>query len=211
MENQETEIFAALEKRHGKSAVKHLNPRTETDFPLLMIELQERSKIQVLMTNGLSNYKMPVTEKYVGKEFTELYFCLPSYWDLEDETNPNFNWVWTWIQRLTHFVLEKQTWFGVGHTIPAGNPPAPLSATMKQNHFFFSAPVFLQHSLKPLKISEKEVHFLAIIPIFEDEMDFKLGKGTFKFQRKLAQQNITELLDDYRMTALRNKWRFFRR
>jgi hypothetical protein len=42
-------------------------------------------------------------------------------------------------------------------------------------------------------------------------MDFKLGKGTFKFQRKLAQQNITELLDDYRMTALRNKWRFFRR
>lgn len=211
MENQETEIFAALEKRYGKSAVKHLKPRTETDFPLLLIELQERSNIQVLMTNGLSNYKMPVTQKYAGKEFTELYFCLPSYWDLEDESNPNFNWVWTWIQRLTHFVLEKQTWFGVGHTIPAGNPPAPLSATMKQNHFFFSEPVFLQHSLKPLKIGEKEVHFLAIIPIFEDEMDFKLGKGTFKFQRKLAQQNITELLDDYRMTALRNKWRFFRR
>jgi hypothetical protein len=46
--------------------------------------------------------------------------------------------------------------------------------------------------------------------LFEDEFDFKMGKGTFKLKKKLRDKGINELLDDFRMTALKNKWRIFR-
>ena len=34
-----------------------------------------------------------------------------------------------------------------------------------------------------------------------------MGKGTLKLQKKFKDRTITELLDDYRMTSLKTKWR----
>lgn len=204
-----TLLEKALREKFGDDKVQTI-PSSADAFPLLLVEMESRSTVRVLMTNGLSDYRMPVTPKYAGREHNELFFCLPSYWDLEDVDNPRFNWVFDWIQRLTKHILEKQTWFGVGHTISAGNPPVELSETMKQKHFIFSDPMLLHQELAPLTIEGKTIRFLAIVPIFDDEIDYKTGKGTYKFQQKLAQQNISEMLDDYRMTCLRSKWRFFK-
>jgi hypothetical protein len=85
-----------------------------------------------------------------------------------------------------------------------------LSQTMQQNHFFLSDPVLLQDELSPIQVGEKNVHFLSVIPIFPDEMDYKQGKGTFKFEQKLRQHGVSEKLDDYRGTILRSKWRLFK-
>jgi hypothetical protein len=179
------------------------------DYKFLTIEIQKRSKIKVLMTNGLSNYKMPVLEKFVGREFNELFFCLPSYWDLEDHSNDAMNWVFEILFKLQRHVIEKETWFGVGHTIPFKNPIEAISSTMNQKYFFFADPIFIKDELQEIKVGDKSIHFLSIIPIFEDEFDYKIGKGTYKFQKKLAQKDVTELLDDYRGSALKSNWKLF--
>ena len=63
--------------------------------------------------------------------------------------------------------------------------------------------------LNSYKIGDKTIYFLALIPIFADEMDYKQGKGTAKLFAKFAQQNITEKLDDFRSTVLKTRWNFF--
>jgi hypothetical protein len=204
-----SDLKSALEARFGAHRVAEISS-PEGEFPLLLLELELKSPVTVLMTNGLSNFTMPVHEKHQSKAHVELYFCLPSYWNFEDLNDPNANWIYTWIRRLANYVVEKNTWFGHGHTMPCGKEMNPLSATMKQNHFFLSEPMLLELELAPLNLENKTVHFLAIIPIFPDEMDFKQGKGTFKFQQKLIQHGITEKLDDYRGTVLRSKWRFLK-
>lgn len=204
------EFEQALIARFGAARVEQIAPQEPGDMPLLKLSLELRSPITVLMTNGLHNYAMPVPEKFREFAHQELYFCLPSYWDLDDRSNPSSNWVFTWIQKLAQHVTAKQTWFGPAHTIPCGNPATALSATMKQNHLYLTEPLFLARELTPLTLSDRTVHFLGILPIFEDEMDYKLGKGPYKLQQKLNQQGITELLDDYRMTALKSKWRFWK-
>jgi len=203
-------LIDALKCRFGEHRVIDV-PSTEGDFPLILLDLELKSPVTVLMTNGLSNFTMPVHEKHQDRAHIELYFCLPSYWSFEDLNDPNTNWVYSWIRRLANFVIEKNTWFGHGHTMPCGKEMQPLSATMKQNHFFLSDPMLLERELAPLNLGNKIVHFLAIIPIFPDEMDFKQGKGTFKFQQKLIQHGISEKLDDYRGTVLRSKWRLLSR
>jgi hypothetical protein len=197
-----------LIERFGENNVKTHLSTSENDFPLLEIKIEMRSEIIVLMTNGLSDYAMPVPEKYKERNHAELYFCLPSYWDL---TTENGKWVIEWIQKLAKHCIEKETWYGIGHTFPNGNPAMPLSNTMKQKYLMLNAPYFLEKELSPIQTEDKEIHFLGIIPIFEDEMDYKMGKGTYKLLQKIEGKGVSELLDDYRMSCLKSKWRFFQK
>jgi hypothetical protein len=197
-----------LIERFGENNVKTHLSASENDFPLLEIKIEMRSEIIVLMTNGLSDYAMPVPEKYKERNHAELYFCLPSYWDL---TTENGKWVIEWIQKLAKHCIEKETWYGIGHTFPNGNPAMPLSNTMKQKYLMLNAPYFLEKELTPIISEGKTIHFLGIIPIFEDEMDYKMGKGTYKLLQKIEGKGVSELLDDYRMSCLKSKWRFFQK
>jgi hypothetical protein len=151
---------------------------------------------------------MPVHEKEKGKEFNELCFCLPGYWDWEDRSNPNTSWVFHWIQRLAKYVQENETWFGHGHTMPCGKEMQSLSSTMKQNHFILVNPMLLEKEMAPVKSNGKEINFLFIVPIFGDEMDYKQGKGTQKLLAKFINKGITEELDDFRGNALKRRWIF---
>jgi len=107
------------------------------------------------------------------------------------------------------YVVEKNTWFGPGHTIPNGKEALPLSPTMQQNYFLISDPILLEQELAPITVGEKNIHFLTIIPIFEDEMDMKAEKGSAKFFKKFMEKGGTEILDDYRRSTLKSKWRMF--
>lgn len=204
-----SELQIALEQRFGENRVLQV-PSNGSDFPLLIIELELSSPVFILMTNGLSSYKMPVPEKYIGREFNELYFCLPSYWDWEDVNNPNLNWVYSWIRKMANYVIEKETWFGVGHSIPNGKDSSAISSTMKQNNFLLSDPILLEKELEAITVGARKINFLAIIPIFQDEMNYKQARGAFKFFQKLNSANVTEKLDDYRSTVLKSKWRLGR-
>ena len=197
-----------LIKRFGEHRVSEI-PVKENEVPLLILDLELKSPVTVIVTNGLRTYKMPVDEKWKGREYNELYFCLPSYWEWEDTDNTSMNWVFYWIQRLSKFVVENKTWFGHGHTMPCGKDLNPLSPTMKQNHFIMVDPILLKEKLQPLHVGEKQIHFLGIIPIFGDEMDYKQGKGTYKLLKKFHAKGINEKLDDFRETVLISRFKFW--
>jgi len=200
-----TALQEALQNRFGEHRVQEF-PTAEGEIPLLIIELELQSKITLVMTNGLSDFKMPVHEKHEGREFNELYFCLPSYWDWDALDNPQMNWVYKWIQRIAKHPIEKNTWYAPGHTLPAGKEMNPLSATMSQNSFVLTEPILLVEHLTPIKLDEKTVHFLAIIPLFKSELDYKIAQGTVKFLRKMSFAGTTEKLDDFRDSVLKRKW-----
>ena len=202
-------LKTALEIRFGSHRVSDL-PVKEGELPLLILDLELKSPVTVVVTNGLHNYFMPVHEKLKGREHNELYFCLPSYWEWEDLDNPRTNWVFHWIQRLAKYVVEKETWFAHGHTMPCGAEKLPLSPTMKQNFFLLSDPLLLEREMGELKLGDKTVHFLSIIPIFKNEMEYKQSRGTFKFMQKLENKGVTEKLDDFRYSVMKNKWRLRR-
>lgn len=196
----------ALENRFGKDNIRELSVG-EGEMPLFLIDIDARTKFQVLMTSGLSDYEMPVPEKEIGKEFRELYFCLPNYWEIDETDNPRMNWVFYWIQRLSKYVVEKETWFGNGHTMPCGKEKQPLSDSMKQDHFILLDPIILENELAPLEVDGKTIHFLSIVPIFEAELNYKLAKGTKKFRNKFIRAGNNEKLDDFRVSVIRNRWR----
>lgn len=194
-----------LIKRFGEERVLDI-PVTEGEMPLLVLNLELQTPVTVIVTNGLSKYKMPVPDKEAGKEYNEIFFCLPSYWKWEELENPQMNWIFDWIQRLAKHVVDKNTWYGHGHTIPCGKIPEAISSTMLQKYFILLKPMLLEEAMKPVQVGDKEINFLAIVPIFEDELDYKHGKGTLKLIRKMINKGVNEKLDDFRSTILKSKW-----
>lgn len=202
-------LILSLQKQFGAHRVRSIQNPLHPEQPLILLYLELNIPITVLMTNGLSEYEMPVLEKWKGREFNELLFCIPTYWDLDDIENPHFNWVYDWLFRLETFVKEKNTWFGPGHTIPCGNPPKQLSPTMKEEYLIFMDPMFLQDTLQPIELIDKTVYFLSIVPLFGDELDYKMGKGARKLIKKFISKKMDDRLDDYRVSALKSRMRFF--
>ena len=195
----------SLEKRLNKSVQIIENELGS----FILFQPNQASTCNVLMTNGLSDFKMPVHEKHIGEEFNELYFLLPNYWNIEAIENQNFNWVFSWLQRLKNFAIEKNAWYGHGHTFPCGKEMNPLSESMRQNHFILTRPIELDEDLAEIVLEDRSIGFLGVIPIFEDEMDFKQGRGTVQLFEKLRTFNVTEKLDDFRNTVLKSRWKSY--
>ncbi len=198
-------ILEQLKVRFGAENIRQFST-ISNEISLYHIHIL-KEKVSILTTIGLCNYEMPVPEKMVNRKYNELFFCIPNYWDINDTENEKFNWVFHWIERLTNYVIDKKSWFGPGHTMPCGNPFQSLSSSMLQNHFFLVDPILLKDELLPIQLENNEVYFLGIVPIFEDEMDYKQGKGTYKLLKKFNHHGITEKLDDFRGSVLKSKWR----
>jgi hypothetical protein len=132
---------------------------------------------------------------------------LPGYWDLNDKDNPNYNWPLKAIQKLAKNVIENESWYGPGHTIANGNPTTEISETMKQEYFLLADPIILEDFFAPLSTGDKTVYFLAIIPLFHKEFEQKMHKGYPKWIKKFRGRNGDEVLDDFRQSIYKSRWK----
>ncbi len=201
-------MIEELKQRFGQEAIQTYK-RIDEELELIFIDIPLKSPVSVLMTHGLSNVDLPVHDRYAGRENVELFFCLPRYWDVTEENNPNRNWPANWLVKLVEHVKEKNGWYGPGHTVQCDKDFKPLSEAMRQNHFLLVDPILLEKELRPLAVGDKEIYFLGIIPIFGEEMDYKQGKGTYKLLKKLNEKNITEKLDDFRESVMKSRFKFW--
>lgn len=192
---------------YSENAIKVIQEKDENGVGIITVKVNDAINFTLLMTNGLSDFKMNVDEKSIGKEHIEIYFCLPDYWDLNSE---NGKWVVPMLNKLATYVITKNTWFGVGHTVPNGTPAKAFSNTMAQQYLLFDEPNLAKKQLLPLEINaDKTIHFLALVPLFKDEFDYKISKGTYKFKNTMADHSLNEMVDDFRQSIRKSKWRLF--
>ncbi len=202
-----TELEKALEHHLGSHRIQSIPDESGENIDLLLLDIESKVPVKVLMTDGLSHYQMPVPEKYKDRAFNEIYFALPSYWEIDEKDNPKMNWPLQKIKKLANHVIENETWYGPGHTFSNGNPSEPLSETMKQDYLIMADPIFLEEIFQPMEVAGNTVHFLALIPLFHQEFERKQSKGYLKFIRKFRGGNGNEILDDFRTSIYKSRWR----
>lgn len=199
-------LLDALKTQFSPTKISEISHNGELYF---LLDLKQEKGVQVLITSDFHEYQMPIPEKLNDFEFGQLYFCIPEYWDLTNPENPEIRWLFEWLNRITTYTINNNTWLGDGHTYNCTKYGKQLSTTVRQDHLFISNPIFLEDELTPIELEDKTIHFWALIPIFGDEMDYKQGKGTVKLKKKFLIKGITEKLDEYRQTSLKTRWTFF--
>lgn len=158
-------------------------------------------KFQILYTEGLSKKVQSVTDKNEKYQRIELYFLLPDFWDLS-----NRDWPVYWLNRIAQVPQKNNTWFGLGDTLPAGNPPKPIDEILKCSYFVLSDPLLLESKLERDPNTNAEFSFLAVIPIFEREFEFKMQSSATPLLKIFKDKQIFELVDIYRGPVARKKF-----
>jgi hypothetical protein len=111
---------------------------------------------------------------------------------------------------LARFPHEYETWLGQGHTLPNGDPPLSYAANTKLCCAMLSIPLLFGQEFPTLKISEEKIiNFYSLIPLYQEEVEFKLKKGLDSLYQKFDAARINELLDINRKNVCRKLFGLF--
>lgn len=169
----------------------------------------------ILYTKGMSAINQ---HELAGKAeqihpFIELYFFLPSYWNLEKE---NQKWPLAVLKRLVEAQAQKKAWFSPGDTLTAhpkgrsndnaDGKVAPINETFKQNYFMLAEPISAETFLKAVEDEDSIITWLAVIPIYQQEFDYKSSRSALELIMDFEKKKVTELVDEHRPISARKKF-----
>lgn len=164
--------------------------------------------VHTFVSTGMSDLPMSAPEGSEDSKYAELLVTLPAVWpvsedDFKDEKNYWPIGALKWLARFPH---EYETWLWWGHTVPNGNPPEPYHPSTKFVGAIIGTPVTVPQEFRSFRCSpEKEVNFFSVIPIYSEEMDLRLRKGSDALFDLFAKSGVTEVIDIQRKTVAK-KW-----
>ena len=172
---------------------------------------QERP-YHTLITSGMSDRPMitpqGAPEEVARCQFAELMLCLPPQWPLDQESwkNPRHYWPIYLLKMLARFPHEFQTWLWWGHTMPNGDPAEAYADNTRLCCALLLSPLRFDREFSQLEVSpEKTIHFLSIVPLYQEEIDFKLNKGAEALCELFDKHQVTELLDVKRVNVCQKR------
>jgi hypothetical protein len=184
--------------------VAHVFHETISDLVHVDVHLvppQPNRPFVTLVTSGMSERPMTLPPGCDAPAYAELLVCLPPSWPLDQEDfkdEANF-----WPIRLMKFLARLPhayaTWLGFGHTVPNGDPPEAYDPSTDLCCALIVPPSLFDERFNELALSDdKVVQFYAVVPLYREEMEFKLKHGTEELLRRFAAAGICELLDPRR-------------
>ncbi len=166
-----------------------------------------------LITSGMSQAPMKF-EHAEGVDFmyAELMITLPSNWPMDENRlrEERYGWPLHSLYSLARLPHAYDTWLGPGHTIPNGDPADAFSEDAHFVGVILFAPVSLPEDFHSLYYTpDKEIEFLALYPLYREEMDYKLRRGADALVKRLAQNNVSDIVDLKRKNVAKRRWRLF--
>jgi hypothetical protein len=163
----------------------------------------------ILVTSGMSQRPMTVPQGAEDYRYAELVICLPSEWQLSMEAFKDESWYWPvrLLKILARFAHEYDTWLCVGHTVPNEDPPRPYAPNTKLCCALLMPAILAPESFRELRINdEKTIRFYSVVPIYREEMKFKLEKGLDPLIDKFDKAKLNELLNVKRVNVCKTGW-----
>jgi hypothetical protein len=102
---------------------------------------------------------------------------------------------------------EYDTWLGVGHTVPTGDPPEPYADDTKLCCMIVLPPIETPDVFTLEASPGRTIHFYSLVPLYEEEMNLKLARGTDALLDRWEKHGIGAVVDPRRTNVgLRKKW-----
>jgi len=202
------EIKAHIEEYLGKIRSGFQEKWGDRSSPdVLFVRASLEQPYHIFVTCGVSDDPMNVPEEMAEYSRAELVIALPQSWSLgvrsiKDEEN---NWPMRWLKRVGRLPQDQKTWIGKGHTFSNGDPWQPIADTNFAGGLTLS-PFGLPPEFFQLQTQQGEIiTFYYLFPLYREEMDFKLRKGSEALEKLFHKQNIDFVLDLARINVARKK------
>jgi hypothetical protein len=102
-----------------------------------------------------------------------------------------------------HFPFNYKTWLGNSHTLPNGDPPAPVVEGSQLTTALFLPAIFeKQEFIQNFKLGEDKVNLLWLTYLSDKETEYKLKKGIQKLVDKFNKDNFPQVFNPFRKSII---------
>lgn len=167
--------------------------------------------LQTLVTAGVSDRAMPVSDNARAPRHLELMMTLPERWKLDDASNADPRWYWP-VRALGHlarFAHSQRTGLGWGQTIPNGDPPAAFAPDTALCGVILAPSLLVPKEFYELKAGTRRIEFYSAIPLYKEEMDLRQSQGMEHLLSTLIDHGINDLVDPKRRNVTKKRFGFF--
>ena len=211
-ENREPELYTEDEM----SAIEQHIQNTFGDFENVFHELvspdihvdicvvppSEERDYYTLVTMGMGAHRMHVPEELAEYklERAELVIALPPDWKLDGESMKEERWYWPigLLKVLARLPIASDTWLGWGHTM---DKQSPFAEGTKLRAALLIGPQGAEEGGEVCTLpSGEEVNFYQVIPLYPEEMEYKLEHDADALLEKMA--GIRFVVDPTRRNAI---------
>jgi hypothetical protein len=158
-------------------------------------------RYEVLVTSGMSEWKMAVPDDSREARRAEILTVLPKGWPLNRAAfeKEDHYWPIRLIKSLARFPRDAGTWLGFGHTVANGSEATgalPYAPNIRFNAAAILPPMTLGKDVWSMKSkSGEEVFFWAAVPLYPEEMKFKLENGMDALLDLFDRHKVSERID----------------
>ncbi len=209
---KETEIYteaqldaveAHIERYFGKfDNVLHEICSPDIHVDICVIQPTEERNRLTLVTMGMGAHRMNVPAELADKklERAELMLCLPAYWDISSTDEKDY-WPIRLLKRLARLPISSDTWLGWGHTVE--NDGAFADNTEMNASLLLNPGAYEPEADVCVLPDGDEVNFYQVLPLYEDEIDYKLEKGIDELLEKMTGR-MSSIIDPRRAPVCSN-------
>ena len=155
---------------------------------ICMVPPTEERDYCTLVTMGMGAHRMNVPEELVEYklERAELAIALPADWKLDQESMKDEKWYWPirLLKSLARLPIASDTWLGFGHTM---DNEEDFAENTKLCAAILTGPQGTKDGSEVCTLpGGEEVNFYQVIPLYEDELDYKLEHDVDALLDKMA-------------------------
>ncbi|MEZ6055571.1 MAG: suppressor of fused domain protein [Planctomycetaceae bacterium] len=164
---------------------------------LHVVKATEERPWHLIVTSGMSEAPMNVPEGAEEFRFGELLIALPPEWPLDKQSfsNEANYWPIRLLKQMARLPHEYDTWLGFGHSVPNGDPAVPYHVSAPFTCALLLPPILMPPEFWTLSTpSGREIHFLAVVPLYQEEIEFKLEHGLDPLLDKFEEYHINEII-----------------
>ena len=170
---------------------------------ICVVPPSEARDYYTLVTMGMGAHRMNVPEELAEYklERAELAIALPKDWKLDEESLKDERWYWPigLLKVLARLPISGDTWLGFGHTMDKQSPFAENTTLCGALLVGPQDVVWNGGEVCPLPSGE-EVNFYQVIPLYRNELKYKLEHDADALLEKMA--GISFVVNPTRQNAI---------
>ena len=196
--NSEPEVYSEDEMSAIEQHIKNTFGEFENVFhelvspdihvDICVVPPSDERDYYTLVTMGMGAHRMNVPEELAEYklERAELAIALPADWKLVQESMQDERWYWPirLLKVLARLPIASDTWLGFGHTM---DNKENFAENTKLCAAILTGPQSTEEGGEVCTLpGGEEVNFYQVIPLYEDELDYKLEHDADALLDKMA-------------------------
>lgn len=163
---------------------------------IYLIKANKDRPFNILLSCGMSALPMNVPEDIDASKFAEVMMLLPPDWNLkyesfEDERN---YWPIRILKEMSKLPHLESTWLGYGHTFGHSPEEIEFAKGVGFNSVILLESIELSREFSLIKTRKKTVEIFTVIPLYNEELEFKMEFGISALLEKFEEFGLKEIV-----------------